>query len=166
MAPFSANGMWCSFPASGRSPPVSAGSLVVDCPATDLRSPQLVCCVMDGSLSPEEKLTSIVDCCIVGSNVGINSDSLSLHCELFVESSNSQGADSISNIFSWISCRGFNQGIRPTPRTATQSPWLRGSWLPSGNWGKWLDAQGEGTICGLFIFYWTLSTSNLRVISV
>ena len=71
-----------------------------------------------------------------------------------------------SNIFSWISCGGFNQGIRPTPRATTQSPWLRGSWLPSGNWGKWLDAQGEGTICGLFIFYWTLSTSNLRVISV
>ena len=93
-------------------------------------------------------------------------DSLSLHCELFIESSNSQGADSTSNIFCWISCRVFNQGIRPTPRTATQSSWLRGSWLPSGNWDKWLDAQGEGTICGLFIFYWTLSTSNLRVISV
>lgn len=94
-------------------------------------------------------------------------DNLSLHCELFLfELSNSQGADSTFNIFSWISCRGFNQGIRPTPRTATQSSWLRGSWLPSGIGATWLDAQGEGTVGGLFIFYWTLSTSKPRNISV
>ena len=93
-------------------------------------------------------------------------DSLSFHCELFIESSNSQGADSTSNIFCWISCRVFNQGIRPTPRTATQSSWLRGSWLPSGIGATWLDAQGEGTVCGLFIFYWTLSTSKPRNVSV
>ena len=60
----------------------------------------------------------------------------------------------------------LGQGIRPTYRTSTQSSWPRGSWLPSGNRATWLDARGEGTVCGLFIFCWTLSTSKPRDILV